>query len=568
MSGCCWVVLIVCLVTAAIAQVQFTRRTPAELGIDTVFSYISNSFVDYDRDGWLDFFSFVVYRNEGTGHFRRLDSTRIFEAELCDWADFDGDGLPDMLTNRKYGGNTYDTNFILIYRNEGPPDWTLRNIADSLGLGREETIFDRDLVDPCWFDYDGDGWLDFYLTSYEWPYNSGQGRPDYLFHSEAGERFTDVSESAGVAAVALCSRGASLFDFDEDGDVDIFVAVYRLQPNLLWQNNGDGTFTDVAEEKGVQGLYIGGYYGHNIGAAIADYNNDGHLDIFTPITHHTGYPGDSTGHLWINNGPPNWDFTCHFAGSGLVNTEIGANPTCGDFDNDGDVDIVYTNLYGAPAPNTYLFRNDGNLHFTDVTDSVGLTPRMRTNYTYFVDYNNDGFLDVFWARYDGSTYHYEFFENGGNSNHWLELDLVGNYPNTNAIGARIDAWAGELYLVREVLHNQGMHYGDAFIARQHLGLGGASRVDSLIIRWPDRTSQRLYNLPVDTILQITQSQPGVEEKSPITLPVRFVNKTALSGINGLLFDVTGRRTNPIGVKAGIFYLRTPDSNRWVKLVLY
>ncbi|MEO0069638.1 MAG: CRTAC1 family protein [candidate division WOR-3 bacterium] len=230
--------------------------------------------------------------------------------------------------------------------------------------------------------------------------------------------------------------------------------------------------------------------------------------------------------------------------------------------------MVYTNLYGAPAPNTYLFRNDGNLHFTDVTDSVGLTPRMRTNYTYFVDYNNDGFLDVFWARYDGSTYHYEFFENGGNSNHWLELDLVGNYPNTNAIGARIDAWAGELYLVREVLHNQGMHYGDAFIARQHLGLGGASRVDSLIIRWPDRTSQRLYNLPVDTILQITQSQPGVEEKSPITLPVRFVNKTALSGINGLLFDVTGRRTNPIGVKAGIFYLRTPDSNRWVKLVLY
>ncbi|MEO0069640.1 MAG: VCBS repeat-containing protein [candidate division WOR-3 bacterium] len=259
MSGCCRVVLIVCLVTAAIAQVQFTRRTPAELGIDTVFSYISNSFVDYDRDGWLDFFSFVVYRNEGTGHFRRLDSTRIFEAELCDWADFDGNGLPDMLTNRKYGGNTYDTNFILIYRNEGPPDWTLRNIADSLGLGREETIFDRDLVDPCWFDYDGDGWLDFYLTSYEWPYNSGQGRPDYLFHSEAGERFTDVSESAGVAAVALCSRGASLFDFDEDGDVDIFVAVYRLQPNLLWQNNGDGTFTDVAEEKGVQGLYICGY---------------------------------------------------------------------------------------------------------------------------------------------------------------------------------------------------------------------------------------------------------------------------------------------------------------------
>lgn len=206
-------VLLAVLTAVANGQVQFQLRTPQELGIDTVFSYINSSFVDYDGDGWLDFFSYVVYRNDGTGTgFSRLDSTRIFECELVDWADFDGDGRPDMVTNRKYGGNDNDTNYILIYRNEGPPDWTLRNISDSLGLGRQDTIFDRDLVDPAWFDYNGDGWLDFFLTSYEYPVNSAQGKPDHLFRSEAGQSFTDVSDETNISVPWYSSRGGASRD--------------------------------------------------------------------------------------------------------------------------------------------------------------------------------------------------------------------------------------------------------------------------------------------------------------------------------------------------------------------
>jgi len=161
-----------------------------------------------------------------------------------------------------------------------------------------------------------------------------------------------------------------------------------------------------------------------------------------------------------------------------------------------------------------------------------------------------------------------FFENGGNSNHWLELDLVGNYPNTSAIGARVDVWAGELHLVREVLHNQGMHYGDAFIARQHLGLAGHTTVDSLIIRWPDRTVQYLHCLPVDTILQISQPQPGIDEICDISLPVLFVRRTGLPELSGSLFDVCGRSVNPGGVRSGIFYLRPRNSGRCLKLVVH
>jgi len=540
------VVMLAILAATGHGQVQFQLRTPQELGIDTVFSYINNSFLDYDGDGWLDFFSYVIYRNDGAGtSFSRLDSTRIFESELVDWADFDGDGRPDMVTNRKYGGNTVDTNFILIYRNEGPPNWTLRNIGDSLGLGRQDTIFDRDLVDPAWFDYNGDGWLDFFLTSYEWPVNSASGRPDYLFRSEAGQSFTDVSDETNVSLRWYCSRGASLFDFDEDGDVDVFVSVYRLQPNALWQNGGDGTFIDVAEEKGVAGLYISGYYGHNIGAAIADYDNDGHLDIFTPITHHAGYPGDSTGHLWISDGPPDWTFSDRFTGSGMLNTEIGSSPSCADFDNDGDEDLLWTNLYGAPDSEYYLYRNDGDCQFTEVGDSVGLGPRQRINYGLWADFNNDGAIDLFWARYDGSAYHYEFWVNSGVAgNHWLEVDLAGRSPNTSAIGARLDLYADTLRVVREVLHNQGEHYGSHFVARQHFGLGAHDAIDSLVIRWPDKTRNVYTELAIDTILKFEQGSPGIAEPV-ISYPAR--TRFARAGVELTLpdgttavFDAAGR----------------------------
>jgi len=327
--------------------------------------------------------------------------------------------------------------------------------------------------------------------------------------------------------------------------VDVFVSVYRLQPNLLWQNNGDGTFTEVAEAKGVTGLYISGYYGHNIGAAIADYDTDGHLDIFTPITHHSGYPGDSTGHLWISDGPPDWTFTCRFAGSGMANTEIGSSPSCADFDNDGDVDLLWTNLYGVPDSEYYLYRNDGDCRFTEVGDSVGLGPRQRINYGLWADFNNDGAIDLFWARYDGSAYHYEFWVNSGDTaNHWLEVDLVGRAPNTTAIGARLDLYADTLRLVREVLHNQGGHYGSLFVARQHFGLGTHDSIDSLVVRWPDKSRSVYTGLAVDTILKFEQGPPGVEEPPPLrSTSVKFIGAgigLRLPGGTTMVFDAAGR----------------------------
>ena len=495
------------------AQITFSGHTPAEFGIESVLSYTRSIFVDYDQDGHLDFFSNVIYRNDGTGHFTRLDSTLITGYEQVDWADFDNDGYPDLLTNLRMGGTPEDSNYIFIYRNEGPPNWTLRNVSDSLGLGYNYPIYNCDLVDPAWFDYDGDGWLDFYISSYEYPI-MGQSNPDHLFHNHGGRYFTEVSDSSLVDWHWRCSRGVSLLDYDEDCDVDVFVSAYRLQANLLLQNNGDGTFWDVAPQKGVDGLLIGGYYGHNIGAAIADYNNDGHMDIFTPITHHEGYPGDTTGHLWISNGPPDWEYTCHFEGSGLINTEIGSNPSYADFDNDGDVDLFYINLYYEPDTTGWLFRNEGDCRFTDVTDSVGLQVHKGKYYGLWCDVNEDGFLDIVWARDDSFPVYTctEFMMNsGGNGNHWLQVDVASPDRNRSAIGTRLDAWAGELQVTREVLHNEGHHYGSTFIPRQHFGLGSHTLIDSLVIRWPDGNRDVMQDVGVDTILRIVKA-PGIAEK--------------------------------------------------------
>ncbi|MBD3285371.1 hypothetical protein GF359_03010, partial [candidate division WOR-3 bacterium] len=326
----CIGVLLLCAVI--VWGAEFERVYLEDLGIDEFAG--SASFLDYNADGFIDFWAGYPYINDGTGHFTKLSNSKWTGGEIVCWGDYNNDGYPDALTSKTVWIDTTprkDTCWIVLYENTGPPDFKLVDVSEEVGLGFP--ILDRDLNDPAWLDYDGDGLLDFFYSSYEFvPLNSEEdypywsGHEDYLFHN-TGSGFEDVSETSGIRegyTDTVCARGVSVADYDNDGDADIFVSVYRLQPNILWQNQGDGTFINVAEQSGVIGIYEGGYYGHNIGAAWGDYNNDGYLDLFTPITHHPGNVGDPTGHLWSSDGSPSWTFTDHFAESGMENTEIGS----------------------------------------------------------------------------------------------------------------------------------------------------------------------------------------------------------------------------------------------------
>ena len=560
------------LVLVILSQVRFDCVLPESIGIDSILG--TPAVVDYNKDGHLDFFSTVVYLNDGTGRFTKLSQARWSSGRILCFGDYDRDGYPDIITNRRVNvGTENDTCFVLLYRNSGPPDFNLVDVSSQAGLGYP--ILDRDLNDVGFLDFDNDGWLDFYISSYEFPANSAQGWPDYLFHNNGNGTFTDVSDASGVSAQWLCSRGVSFADFDEDGDCDIFVSVYRLQPNLLWQNIGNGQFIDVAADKGVQGLYIGGWFGHNIGAAWGDYNNDGYLDLFSPITHHPGYPGDSTGHLWKNNGPTNWDFTDYFAGSGIRNSEIGSAPSWADYDNDGDLDLYWVNLYGYPYGYGWLYRNEGNDSFTDVTIEAGLHHYQRKNYALWADLNEDGFLDIFIPRYDGSNYYYEFWiNNAANSNHWLQIDLEGVNSSKEGIGARINLFAGNLRVVREVLHNGGHGYGSPFVARQHFGLGTNPLIDSLTIRWSSQINEVYYNVPVDTIITLREGQGAIKEVanrkkiSQSSIPTIFTTKSLEKIGDFIVYDCDGRKVNSKrAFKSGVYFIKYLSNEKFGKLVI-
>ncbi|TKJ36888.1 hypothetical protein CEE36_11280 [candidate division TA06 bacterium B3_TA06] len=501
-------IVLLALSVPAAAEIHFTEVDVATLGIDEIAG--SPTLVDYNSDGILDFWAGYAYINDGSGNFTKLSESRWGGGRVVCFGDYDNDGYPDILTTRRINVDTLnDTCFILLYRNQGPPDYAVEDV--SLAVGLTDTILNRDLVDVAWLDYDSDGWLDFYVSSYEFPFPVGH--EDYLYHNNGDGTFSDVSEEAGIRysyASALCSRGVSVGDFNNDGLADIFVSVYRLQRNLLWQNNGDGTFTDVAEEKGVIGGGTLFSKGHNIGACWGDYNNDGYLDLFTPITHHPGYPGDSTNHLWANDGPPGWAFTDYIWESGIYNAEIGSAPAWADYDNDGDLDLYWVNLYGTPGQQGWLYRNDGGSKFTDVTYDVGLKNWERKNLAIWGDINTDGFLDVY-LPYSGHNSIY--ISDAGNGNHWLVLNLKGiksplgaddTTSNVSAIGTRVSVWAGESMVMRELAPSAGNGYGSPFNHFLHFGLGAHDKIDSVVIRWPSGLREHYASMPVDTTLTIEE----------------------------------------------------------------
>ena len=500
---------------------EFEEVELADLGIDEFPG--SPTFIDMNNDGYIDFWAGMIYLNDGTGHFTKIKESEWAGGRVVCWGDYNNDGYADALTVKIVWIDTFprkDTCFFILYESQGPPYYSLEDVSEQVGLGYP--ILDKQPNDPAWLDYDSDGLLDFFYSGYEFvPYNSEDdypywsGQPDYLFHN-TGSGFEEVSDAAGIregGTDTLCARGVSVADYDNDGDMDIFVSVYRLQPNILWRNEGNSTFTNVAEEAGVIGIFKDNYYGHNIGAAWGDYNNDGYLDLFTPITHHSGYPGDYTGHLWANNGPADWDFTDHFASSGMSNSEIGSAPLWVDYDNDGDLDLYWLNLYGSPNKQGWLYRNDGENQFTDVTIEVGIRTWGSKSYVLWADIDHDGDMDLYapYTDFQGNP-HRIMFINTAERGHWLELDFEGRESNRSAIGARVWAYAGDLMVMREVAPSNGNGYGSMFIARQHLGLGDNEMVDSLIIRWPLGRIDRIRNLTADRVIGMVEGPPSAPER--------------------------------------------------------
>ena len=447
---------VVCALAVPPAEALFLDKTAA-LGPGAIANRAS-AWVDYDSDGWVDLHDGVtLWRNQGGAGFTAV--TTVSSGNSL-WADFDNDGFLDV-----YSG------IGVLHRNVDGTGAFAPQSFPALPMTVSQA--------SSWGDHDGDGFVDIYITGYE-----GGPLNDAHVRNDGGVFSSVVAQSYNLRQ----SRGVTSCDFDQDGDIDVYVSNYRLQPNSLWLNDGNGGFDDFASTFGVQGT---GGSAHTIGSAWGDLDNDGYIDLFVGNFAHPGQPQSQ---FLRNMGPSgSYHFTDMSATAGLHYQESYATPALGDMDNDGDLDLFLTAVY--PGDNAVLYRNDGNWAFTDVTSAMGLGGLPGDNYqAAWADYDNDGDLDL--------VSHGTIWENQGNANHWLKVALVGNGMAVNraAIGAQVRIRKGAYVVTRQVEGSTGE--GNENDLTLHFGLGtDASPVD-LEVRWPNGATRLVRGLAVDRTVTI------------------------------------------------------------------
>ncbi len=349
-------------------------------------------------------------------------------------------------------------------------------------------------------DADGDGALDLYYGNWLelYPYNASV-KDRYLVGDGSG-CFVDAAEESGIAerleGTDLPSYGVVWADYNNDGHLDIYVSNYGYGDNLLWENQGDGSFVEVGEEKGVhidKNTGMDNYGGNTFGADWGDIDNDGDLDLIaTNIAHPRYQPWSDITQLLENGGSPDYVFDDVREELGVHYDEGDVNASFVDWDNDGDLDLMVSSLYTGHY--SALYRNDGDV-FTDVTYEAGTHVHNAVG-NVWLDADGDGDMDVVVTDREDAPYVTLYFNQADTGNHWLELLLQGTTSNVSAVGARVTLESDGVTRIREVKGGGG-HSGNQQSLLVHFGLGESSAIDSLTVRWPGGESESFAGLSAD-----------------------------------------------------------------------
>jgi enediyne biosynthesis protein E4 len=480
-------------------------------------------FFDYDNDGWLDIYlvngryredvndntgrrlrgklSNKLYRNNHDGTFTDVTTRAgVGGGEGygvgCSAGDYDGDGFLDLLV-LNYKGNT-------LYHNNGNGTFTDVTKKSGLADGRWS-------VSGVWFDYDGDGKLDVFVTNYL-EYDAGKfrnffaaagypgplsyhGQPDALYRNNGDGTFTDVAKDLGILNPEGRGMSATVADFRNSGHLDIFVSNDAME-NDFFKCQGKGKFTSEALELGLA-FGEGGQGVSAMGPVFGDVDRDGLLDLYIPDM---GY-----GCLHMNKGDHFEDMT-NASGLALICGQYtGWGAVLQDYDNDGYLDLFIANgdahhEYGEEA---VMAHNDGKGHFIDVAKQSGpyFAAKQVGRGATWGDFDNDGDLDLLVVHLNESAHLLR--NDGGNTlNNWLTV--VAKLPNgkTDAVGARVTVSTGKLVQIDDLVPTRGyLSQGDP---RPHFGLGKATKVDKLEIRWPDGTKTLMTDVPANQFVKVIQ----------------------------------------------------------------
>ena len=513
---------------------EYFQEIGKEIGIDFIHSIgdkeLTNivessgagaAFLDYDQDGFIDLYvcngTWVkglnsgekpevitgnhIYHNRGDGTFEDLTKKAGVGGPWYSMGvtvgDYNNDGFPDMYVSN-YGTN-------VLYKNNG--NGTFTDVTKKAMVGGKETDFNTGAV---WFDYDNDGFLDLYVgkylnfdPNYKYYYAPDgfpgpmayDAQPDVLYHNNGDGTFGDVTKDMGITDLDGRAMGVGASDYDEDGFVDIYVANDHSM-NYLWHNNGGKGFTDMGTPSGTA-FGQSGESAVSMSVDFADYLGNGKMDMFVS--------DDKYCRLYENMG--NGIFSDRSYPSGIAmpaGQYVGWSSSFIDYNNDGMVDIYKANgalkhLYGQEDQ---IFENLGDGTFKDVSTESGkyFLNEFVGRGACFGDYDNDGDIDGYIVNLDDRG---AFLRNNkGNQNNWITLSLIGTKSNRDGIGAIIKLTSGGKIQTNQKKSTTG--YLSQNDPRMHFGLVKNEIVDKIEIRWPSGKIQLLENIKANQILTVKE----------------------------------------------------------------
>ncbi|MCT8339966.1 FG-GAP-like repeat-containing protein [Flavobacteriaceae bacterium TK19130] len=522
--------LLLFLPVLSISQIAFQENAVA-LGCDNT-TYGDGgfgggiSFYDFDNDGWDDItlssqetYPIRFFKNNN-GQFTEVDLgiDNTSETKTVQWVDFDNDGDNDFFVTSRLESNK-------LYENDGNMQFT--DITESAGL----TMIAYKSFGASWGDINNDGYLDLFVASRE---PESTVKYNHLYRNNGDGTFTNITVASGMPEQNFISFCSAFIDYDKDGFQDIYVANDREPANLMYQNNGDETFTEVGATTG-SGIVIDA-----MSTTVADYNYDGYLDIYVSNTHEGNQFLKNNGDGTFTNVAPSNGTTMNSSAWGSVFL---------DAENDGDLDLYVSAEYDdfTTHLSSAFYENDGNGMYS-IPSEIGFEDDLAESYGNAIgDVNNDGYPEIGVLNYFPSNM-YIWENNSAQDNNWLKVKLQGVESNRMGIGSWIEISVNGNLQYRYTLCGEGFLGQNS--AYEFFGIGAAAEIDYIKVTWLSGTVDFIENPPINSQTLIVEgsnelSVTQTQQVSPLKIyPNPSSDSFTVSVIEEytyVVFDSTGKQ---------------------------